>query len=203
MFDMARQADVPTPSYPATPLPQALALSPLRRNADDINSAIINTVRAGSGAYFNVAERCAALKEKAGWITDFEHFRRLCLGDMRQAFDEGRSEGKQTAHNRKRTWHTLFSYCAVRLKITRKLAITALDRQGNYLCMLVEKEEDEDAAWQEFLRIGRRFGIRSKQLESLRRMTQIRQERDEHKVESKKTIAGINLEHHKVHVLSD
>lgn len=168
--------------------PQAvLNLSPLRRNADDINTSILNTVRAGSGAYFNVAERCAALKEKAGWISDFEHFRRLCLGDMRQAFDEGRSEGKQAAHNRKRTWLSLFSYCAARLKITRKLAIQALDRQGNYLCLLVDSdaENKEQAEWQEFLRLGRRFGIRNTQLETLRRVAEIRQARDEHKPEQR------------------
>jgi hypothetical protein len=201
--EFENQTDVPTPSDQLTPFPLALALSPLRRNADDINSAILNTVRAGSGAYFNVSERCAALKEKAGWIVDFDHFRRLCLSDMRQAFDEGCSEGKQAAHNRKRTWHTLFNYCAARLKITRKLAIKALDRQGNYLCMLVEKDEDEDAAWQEFLRLGRRFGILNTQLETLRRVAQVRQERDEQKAESKRQIAGIKLVHHKMSVASD
>lgn len=170
----------------------ALPLSPLRRNADDINSAILNTVRAGSGAYFNVAERCAALKEKAGWVIDFEHFRRLCLGDMRQAFDEGRSQGKQAAHNRKRTWLSLFAYCAPRLKITRKLAIQALDRQGNYLCLLVDSdaENKKQVEWQEFLRLGRRFGIRNTQLEILRRMAAIRQERVEYKQEKLATSYG-------------
>lgn len=124
-----QKRSAPVHQAPVAPLP----LSPLRRTAEDINTAILATVRAGAGGYFNIAERCAALKEKADWIADFNHFRRLCIGDMRQAFDESRHEGKRMTHNRRRTWLALFDYFAVRVGIGHELKIQALDREGNYV----------------------------------------------------------------------
>lgn len=159
------------------PIPR-LPLSPLRRTAEDINTAILATVRAGAGGYFNIAERRAALKEKADWIADFDHFRRLCIGDMRQAFDESRHEGKRITHHRRRTWFTLFDYFAARIGIAGKLQITALDREGNYACTLADKDDSLEDAWAEFIRLGRRFDIMAAQLESLRCTAQTRRLRE-------------------------
>jgi hypothetical protein len=133
------------------------------------DAAILATVRQGAGGRrHNLANR-RALKEKAAYLANFEHFRRLCLADLRQAFHEDRQEGTRSVKYRRLAWTTLFGHFADYHRIGKALRIQALDRQGNYACELIDSQHEEEDDWEEFVALAKQFGIRRHDLLALRK----------------------------------
>ncbi len=133
------------------------------------DTSILNTVREGAGTRRHSLSRRRALEEKARYLTGFEHFRRLCLSDLRHAFHEDREQGTRCQKYRRLTWITLFRYFAEHRDIPQHLHIEALDRQGNYACELTDTHPEQETDWDKLVRMAKQFGIRERQLMALRR----------------------------------
>ena len=136
-------------------------------HAERVNAAILAAVRAGAAGALAARERRQALRQQTRLVAGFEHFRRLCLGDLRAAWEEDRLRGTRQAKYRRLAWHTLFRHVARRAGIERDLKIVALDHQGNYLCKLVDKTTTEESDWDRFIALGKRLGIGEAQLRAL------------------------------------
>lgn len=144
---------------------------PLDQNNPDVASirdaAILATVRHGAGGRRNNLSHRRALKEKASYLTGFEHFRRLCLTDLRHAFNDDREEGARSLKYRRLAWLTLFRHFADHYRIEKSLRIEALDRQGNYACELIDVSSSEEDDWTKLVALAKQFGIRERDLRAL------------------------------------
>lgn len=130
-----------------------------------MNAAILEVIRGGAYGRTNAYANHRALQAKAGWFTGFAHFRSLCIGDLRQAYDDDRRDKTRTTKNRRLTWLAMFRCFAIHAGIDKDLEIIALDRQGNYACNLTDKSPADD--WEKFVRLGERFGIAEEELDAL------------------------------------
>lgn len=135
-----------------TPLAPALAMPP-----DDVNRAILAVIHTGMLGHRDALAHRSALKDKARLFADFDHFSRLCVTDLRDAFNDDRAARSRMAKNRRRTWLAMSRYYARHAGIDQAIRIIALDRQGNYACQLVDKVARDD--WQKFVQLGEQFGI--------------------------------------------
>ena len=133
---------------------------------DQVNAAILAAIRGGAAGRSNAYANRRALLAKASWFTDFDHFRRLCLGDLRQAYIDDRRDKTRTTKNRRLTWLAMFRCFAAHAGIDQDLEIIALDRQGNYACNLIDPTPVDD--WERFVRLGAQFGITEQELTALR-----------------------------------
>ena len=131
------------------------------------DAAILTVVRASAASRTSASAHRRLLQEKAHDIADFEHFQRLCLGDLRQAFTEDRIHGTRTLKHRRLTWLTLFRYFAAHTHLHQGVAITALDRQGNYACTLTEPTPAVESDWDKLVRLAKPFGIHERELTAL------------------------------------
>ena len=158
----------PAPTPPAQPAPTAASLffDTGIGSADQRDAAILATVRASSNTRAHATAHRHALQAHAHHLTSFEHFRRLALSDLRQAFHYDRGNATRTAKNHRRTWLALFRYFAERRGIHQDLKITALDRQGNYTCTLTDPAPKTDP-WIKLVHLAREFGITEKALTTL------------------------------------
>lgn len=130
-----------------------------------IDPAILAAVRHGALQRTDAAQNSRKLKEKARLLQGFEHFRRLCLGDLRQAFGEDRLHKTRSLKNRRLTWLALYRHYAAYSGEARRLKIAALDRQGNYRCELVDPPPDD--GWDKLVNQAQAFGISEKDLMTL------------------------------------
>ena len=158
----------PAPTTPAQPAPTAASLffDTGIGTADQRDAAILATVRATSNTHTHATIHRRALREKARYITGITHFRRLALSDLREAFLDDRAHGTRSAKNRRRTWLALFRHVAELQKIPQRLQITALDRQGNYACNLIDPLPRQ-SHWPKLVRLAQEFGITEKALTAL------------------------------------
>ena len=130
-----------------------------------VDSMVLAAVRHGALQRNDAAANRRKLKEKARLLRDFEHFRRLCLGDLRQAWIEDRQEKTRNARNRRLTWLALYRHYAACCGETRRLKIVALGRQGNYVCELVDPQPDD--GWDKLVNQAQAFGISEQDLMTL------------------------------------
>lgn len=133
---------------------------------DAADAEILALVRAGASGRQSAAAHRRALQEKASLFVDFEHFRRLCLGDLHAAFvDDRQARIGQRADpvtprmtkNRRRCWLAAFRCYARHAGIAQGLEIVAIDRQGHYACRLIDKAPADD--WDRLVRLAEGFGI--------------------------------------------
>ena len=121
--------------------------------------------RAYAGARQSAQESRKRLREAAGLVPGFFQFRQWCLEDIKAAFHEDRLQGTRLARNRRLAWLHLFKYFARLHRIERALRISALDRQGNYSCELIDKTEPD--RWGRLVHLAREFGIDERELLAL------------------------------------
>ena len=142
------------------------ALTPARAMPpDDVNRAILAVIHTGVLGRRDALAHRSALKDKARLFADFGHFSRLCVTDLRDAFNDDRAARSRMAKNRRRTWLAMARYYAKHACIDQTIRIIALDRQGNYACQLVDKVARDD--WQRFVQLGQQFGIKEDALLAL------------------------------------
>ena len=134
--------------------------------SDKRDTLILAAVRASSTTHTHATAHRRALQAHARHLTGFEHFRRLALSDLREAFHHDRLNTTRTAKNHRRTWLALFRHYAQRQGIKQVLKITALDRQGNYTCTLTDPASGKDP-WIKLVHLAREFGITEKALTAL------------------------------------
>ena len=144
---------------------QALRLDPA-----DIQ--ILTAIHASATVRGNLTALHGALQQRACLFTDFNHFSRLCLTDLRQAFADDRASKTRLTKNRRRAWFTMFRYFAAHAGIQRSLEIRALDRQGNYSCRLIDRMAPDE--WDKLLRQAKIFGITEAELSVLLQSKQAR-----------------------------
>jgi hypothetical protein len=123
------------------------------------DKAIRATIKASAGGRVSNITHRRTLIDRARLFTGFEHFRRLCLTDLREAFDESRTAGARHLKYRRLAWITFFRYVAKHHGIGQSLKITALDRQGHYTCELTPSEATIDNRWQKLIALSGEFGI--------------------------------------------
>lgn len=133
--------------------------------SEGVNDAILQVIRANVIGRCNAMAHRRALNEKACLIVDFDHFRRLCVGDLRDAFNDDRQPRSRMARNRRRTWLAMFRCYAKYAGIEQGIRIVALDRQGHYACELVDNIRKDE--WSRFVRLAENFGIDEVSLERL------------------------------------
>lgn len=122
--------------------------------------------RAYGAARTSAFEHRERLKEAAGLIPGFSAFRHWCLEDIKAAWLEDRERKTRQAKSRRLTWLHLFKPFARLHRIGQALEICALDRQGNYLCELVERAAPK-RNWGQLVRLAREFGIQESDLLAL------------------------------------
>ena len=136
------------------------------------DTQILISIRASASARGKLATLHSGLQQRACLFTDFNHFSRLCLKDLRQAFADDRKSKTRLTKNRRRTWFTMFRYFAAHADIRRTLEIRALDRQGNYTCQLIDRVSPDE--WDKLLRQAQIFGITEAELSALLKSKQAR-----------------------------
>lgn len=113
------------------------------------DAEILTLVRARATGHQNAVAHRRALQQKIGLFNDFEHFRRLCIRDLRDAFLEDRAamnhaephSPSRMTKNRRGGWLVAFRYYARHAGIEQGVEIVAVDRRGHYECNLVDKAE--------------------------------------------------------------
>lgn len=157
-------------SLPATPHSSAKVNGPQAHPApvpsEDINNAILAVIHTGVLGHRDALAHRSALKDKSRLFADFGHFSRLCVTDLRDAFNDDRAARSRMAKNRRRTWLAMARYYTQHAGIDQAIRIIALDRQGNYACELVDRVARDD--WQKFVQLGQQFGIEEDALLALR-----------------------------------
>ena len=118
---------------------------------------VFAAVRACAVVTANAAEHRKRLAQLARLIPDFAVFRLLCLEDIRLAWIEDREQQTRRARSRRLAWQHLFKPFARIHRITQRLSIKALDRQGNYACSLADYELPDP--WDTFMSLGLNLGI--------------------------------------------
>src|SRR5687768_3521189 len=82
------------------------------------DEAILATVHEGARGRGTAATHRRALREKARYLTDVEHFKRLCLADLKAAFHADPDTRSRSHRQRRRAWLALFRYFAEQRGIT-------------------------------------------------------------------------------------
>lgn len=136
------------------------------------SAAILATIRAGAQMRGCAAALRRALRDKAHLFADFNHYSRLCIGDLREAYLEDRQNKTRSAKNRRLTWLAMYRHFAAHAGIVKNLEIIALDRQGNYACRLTDKAPPDE--WGKLLQLAGTFGITGRELEALLQSKQAR-----------------------------
>lgn len=117
-------------------------------------------------AYLDIARLRAGLREAATLIPDFPAYENLCAHTIQMAWESDRTTGKRTTHNLKMSWLRLFPYFASCQRLHADLKIRALNRAGDYACVLAPKTY-RGPQWARFVKAGKAFGIYPNQLEHL------------------------------------
>ena len=146
-----------------------------------IDSAILSSVHQAAIVFGTASESRTTLQDIARLLINFDHFRLLCVADLKNAFHEQRqalaanrlakSEGKKTkpnriVRNRKGSWETLFRYFARHTRLQRDVKISAHGHRGDYTCELVDKKEAK-SKFEKGLRIFEELGISRASMEAL------------------------------------
>ena len=154
----ARDREIPS-SHDPIPIPTPHA-------ATQRDVLILVTVQASSDTRGYATTHRRALQAQAHHLTSFEHFRRLCLADVHMAYHAVRQADSRRLKYRRLAWLALFRYYARHRGINQTLALTALDRQGNYTCTLTDKKTQSAATpdWRKLVRLARPFGITEQEL---------------------------------------
>ncbi|OFZ67413.1 MAG: hypothetical protein A2V79_12465 [Betaproteobacteria bacterium RBG_16_56_24] len=148
-----------------------LKLTPLD-TLDRRDAAILDTIRCGARGRADAATLRRALRDKAHLITCFNHFSRLCIGDLREAYIGDRQTKTRTAKNRRLTWLAMYRHFAAHADIKRDLQIIALDRQDNYACNLIDRKPPDE--WGKLVSLAQSFGITEGEIEALYQHKQAR-----------------------------
>ena len=127
---------------------------------------IIAALTGKDSAFIDIARLRARLREAATLIPDFPVYQSLCSHTIRVAWESDRSTGKRTTNNLKMSWLRLFPYFASSQRLHADLRIRALNRAGDYACVLVPKK-NRGPQWEKFVEAGKVFGIYPNQLEHL------------------------------------
>ena len=127
---------------------------------------IIAALTGKDTALVDIARLRARLREAASLIPDFPVCQSLCSHTIRMAWESDRTTGKRTTHHLKMRRSRLFSYFASCRRLHADLIIPALNRAGDYACVLVPKK-DRGPQWARFVEAGKVFGIYPNQLEHL------------------------------------
>ena len=133
---------------------------------------VLAAVRACAQGRANAAQHKALLAERARLIPTFHVFRSLVLEDLRAAYEEDRLNKTRSARNRRLSWLALYKPFAALRNIKKVLDIKALDRSGNYECVLVEREAPDE--WNRFVKLGAGYGITEADLYALCQSVQAR-----------------------------
>ena len=150
------------------PAPFVALMMPSRQpdtRLEETDAIVLAAIRAGAHARGHAATLRRALRDNARLFADFNHFSRLCLGDLRDAFIEDRQAHTRLAKNRRLTWLAMFRYFAAHAGIDRDLKILALDRQGHYACRLIDRVPPDE--WGKLVRLAHAFGITERELNAL------------------------------------
>lgn len=139
------------------------------------DALILVTIQASSDTRGHATTHRRALQAQARHIISFEHFRRLCLADIRMAYHADRQVGSRRLKYRRLAWLALFRYYARHRGINQTLTLAALDRQGNYACTLADKKTQSAATpdWRKLVRLACLFGITEHELTLLRKNKQV------------------------------
>ena len=100
----------------------------------------------------NFNQRC--LREAASLIPDFPLYQSLCSHTISMAWESDRTTGKRTTHHLKMRRSRLVSYFASCQRLHADLIIPALNRAGDYACVVVPKK-DRGPQWSRFVEAGK------------------------------------------------
>ena len=129
---------------------------------------VLAVVRHKSAGLSSIKHHISLLQNAAKLFPSFESFRELCKDHLRESWGSDQVSKQRTTQIVRRSWTRLFRYVATHLCIDKDLKIHALDRHGNYECVLIQRIDRGDD-WRQFVRLGRLFDIRERELRHLAR----------------------------------
>lgn len=159
------RGSTPDVNSPNISLTQAVAGALPIALSDERDAAILAAIRTGATHQRDAHTHRRRLQHQARAFRDFNHFQRLCVRDLHQAFTDDRAHHTRMTKYRRLAWLAMFRHFAAHAHLHQDVRITALNRQGYYTCHLIDQTPPDD--WEKFVRLGERFGIHEDQLHAL------------------------------------